>query len=68
MKRFEIVFDDVNRIAGSLLGEVVFFADTFGNSDWVVPVTRSRADRWYGNTTQMEMELTDGEEEIEYEV
>ena len=68
VKRFEIVFDDVNRIAGSLLGEVVFFADTFGNSDWVVPVTRSRADRWYGNTTQMEMELTDGEEEIEYEV
>ena len=68
VKRIDVVFDDADRIASSLLGEVLFYADTFGNSDWVVPVSRSRTDRWYGNVTQLGMEMTNGEEEIQYEV
>ena len=64
---FQVSFDDTFG-ASSLLGEVLFYADIFGNGFWVVPVTRSRADHWYGNETVLQLELTDGKEEIAYEL
>ena len=64
---FQVSFDDTFG-ASSLLGEVLFYADIFGNGYWVVPVTRSRADHWFGNETVLQLELTDGKEEIAYEL
>lgn len=66
-KKYMFAFDDKNSIAESLLGRILYYADTFGNGDWVVPVSLSRSDQWYGNETVLEMELTNGFEEIEYE-
>lgn len=65
--RFSIVFHDTGN-AKELLGEVLFFADSFGNGEWVVPVTRSRTDHWFGDDTQLDLEMTDGEEVIEYDL
>ena len=64
---FQVSFDDTFG-ASSILGEVLFYADIFGNGYWVVPVTRSRADHWFGNETVLQLELTDGKEEIAYEL
>ena len=64
---FSVAFDD-RFGASKLLGETLFYADVFGNGYWVVPVTRSRADHWYGNDTVLQLELTDGKEEITYEL
>lgn len=67
-KRYTFVFEDKDRIAPDLLGQVVFYADKFGNADWVVPVGYSRTDYWYGNGTSMQLELTEHSEVISYEV
>ena len=68
IKRYTFIFDDKDRIAPDLLGQVVFYADKFGNGDWVVPVGYTRTDYWYGNGTTMQLELTEHSEVISYEV
>ena len=67
-KRYSFVFSDKERIASDLLGEIVFYADQFGNKDWVVPVGFTRTDYWYGNDTSMQLELTEFDEGISYAV
>ena len=67
-KRYAFVFEDADRIAADLLGEVVFYADQFGNGDWVVPVGFTRTDYWYGDDTTMQLELTEFDEGISYAV
>lgn len=67
-KRYTFVFDDYDRIAADLLGQVVFYADRFGNGDWVMPVAYTRTDFWYGNSTTLQLELTEHNEVISYEV
>ena len=67
-KRYTFVFDDKDRLASALLGEVVFYADQFGNGDWVVPVGFTRTDHWFGGDTSMQLELTEHDEGISYAV
>ena len=67
-KRYTFVFDDKDRLASGLLGEVVFYADQFGNGDWVVPVGFTRTDHWFGGDTSMQLELTEHDEGISYAV
>lgn len=68
VKRYTFVFEDKNRIAPNLLGQVVFYADKFGNADWVVPVGYNRTDYWFGDGTSMQLERTEHSEVISYEV
>lgn len=67
-KRYAFVFEDADRIAADLLGEVVFYADQFGNGGWVVPVGFTRTNYWYGDDTTMQLELTEFDEGISYAV
>ena len=67
-KRYTFAFNDEDKIASDLLGEIVFYADQFGNGDWVVPVGFTRTDYWYGDDTSMQLELTEFDEGISYAV
>ena len=68
IKSITIVFYDENRVAPELLGETLFYSDGFGNGNWVVITTVGRQDAWYGDDTTLQMELTNGDEVIEYEI
>lgn len=67
-KRITVSFADHDRIAKSLLGEVVYYADGFGNGDWVAVISSSRSDQWFGDETVLQLEMTDGDEGIQYEI
>lgn len=64
-KRIQIAFYDTGD-AEALLGKTVFFADTYGNGIWCVPVGTTRSDAWFGNETVMNLEMTNGDEGIDY--
>lgn len=64
-KRIQVAFNDTGE-AEALLGKTVFFADTYGNGIWCVPVGITRSDAWFGNETVMNLEMTDGGEGIDY--
>lgn len=64
-KRIQIAFHDTGD-AEALLGKTVFFADTYGNGIWCVPVGITRSDAWFGNETVMNLEMTNGDEGIDY--
>ncbi len=64
-KRIHVAFYDIGD-AEALLGKTVFFADTYGNGIWCVPVGITRSDAWFGNETVMNLEMTDGGEGIDY--
>lgn len=66
-KRISLVFFDPDRIASKLLGQVVFYADQFGNGDWVAVVSVGRDDKWYGDETAVQLELTTKNEAITYD-
>lgn len=66
-KRIQVAFYDTED-AEAILGETVFFADTYGNGIWCVPVSLTRSDAWFGNETVMNLEMTNGGEEIQYAV
>lgn len=65
VKRIEVAFYDTMG-AEDLIGKTVFFADTYGNGYWCVPTSVNRSDAWFGNETTMSLEMTNGNEEIEY--
>lgn len=67
-KRITRAFYDPERISATLLGQTLFYADEYGNADWVVVVSRGRSDEWIGDETTIEMELTAGDEEITYDI
>lgn len=67
-KRITVAFADRDRIAKNLLGEVVYYADGFGNGDWVAVISSSRTDQWFGDETTLQLEMTDGGEGIQYEI
>lgn len=68
IKRFTRAFYDPNRIARQLLGTVAFYADEYGNGDWVAITSYTRADSWLGDDTKIEMEATTRKEEVTYAV
>lgn len=68
VKRFTRAFYDPDRIARQLLGTVAFYADEYGNSDWVAITSYTRADSWLGDDTKIEMEVTTRKEEVTYAV
>ena len=65
VKRIDVAFYDTIG-ADELIGKTVFFADTYGNGYWCVPTSVNRSDAWFGNETTMSLEMTNGNEEIEY--
>ena len=68
VKRFTRAFYDPNRIARQLLGTVAFYADEYGNGDWVAITSYTRADSWLGDDTKIEMEVTTRKENVTYAV
>ena len=68
VKRFTRAFYDPNRIARQLLGTVAFYADEYGNGDWVAITSYTRADSWLGDDTKIEMEVTARKEGVTYAV
>lgn len=68
VKRFTRAFYDPNRIARQLLGTVAFYADEYGNGDWVAITSYTRADSWLGDDTKIEMEVTTRKEDVTYVV
>lgn len=64
-KRIQVAFYDMGN-AEAMLGRTVFYADVYGNGFWCVPVSVTRSDAWYGNETVLNLEMTNGGEEIEY--
>lgn len=67
-KRITRAFYDPDRVSVTLLGKTAFYADEYGNGDWVAVTSRGRSDAWVGDETTIEMELTAGDEEITYDV
>lgn len=65
VKRIDVAFYDTIG-ADELIGKTVFFADTYGNGYWCVPTSVNRSDAWFGNEVTMSLEMTNGNEEIEY--
>lgn len=68
LKRFTRAFYDPNRTASQLLGTVAFYADEYGNGDWVAITSVSRSDAWIGDDTNLEMQVTTRNEAITYDV
>lgn len=68
IKRFTRAFYDPNRIAKQLLGKVAFYADEYGNGDWVAITSYTRSDSWLGDATNIEMEVTTRKEDVTYAV
>lgn len=68
VKRFTRAFYDPNRIARQLLGTVAFYADEYGNGEWVAITSYTRADSWLGDDTKIEMEVTTRKERVTYVV
>lgn len=68
IKRFTRAFYDPNRIAKQLLGTVAFYADEYGNGDWVAITSYTRSDSWLGDATNIEMEVTTRKEDVTYAV
>lgn len=68
LKRFTRAFYDPNRTASNLLGTVAFYADEYGNGDWVAITSVSRSDAWIGDDTNLEMQVTTRNEAITYDV
>lgn len=63
--RFTVVFKDyVN--TDNLLGSLMFYADMYGNGEWVALVSVGRVESRIGNETTAELQLTYVDEEIEY--
>lgn len=66
-----VAFFDSEEIADSILGEIVYYADPFGNSQWYAVTAYAITDNWvevsqgkYTNEVTLTMEETDGKEEI----
>jgi hypothetical protein len=68
VKRFTRAFYDPNRIARQLLGTVAFYADEYGNGEWVAITSYTRADSWLGDDTKIEMEVTTRKEGVTYAI
>lgn len=68
VKRFTRAFYDPDRIAKQLLGKVAFYADEYGNGDWVAITSYTRADSWLCDDTKIEMEVTTRKEDVTYAV
>lgn len=68
LKRFTRAFYDPNRTASDLLGTVAYYADEYGNGDWVAITSVSRSDAWIGDDTNLEMQVTTRNEAISYDV
>lgn len=66
-KSYSFVFFDPDQIGSMLLGETVYYADEFGNGDWCAVISVGRSDGWPGDDTTLELERTNGHEEIEYD-
>lgn len=73
LKTFSVSFFDDNNYAEALVGNVVFYADNFGNGDFCMVTEYSKSDSFvrdnrgnYGNETQLTLEVTNYEDSIEY--
>ena len=63
--RFTVAFKDYIN-AESLLGTVMYYADMYGNSEWVAVTSVGRTESRYGNETTAELQLASFNEEISY--
>ena len=66
-----VAFFDSDEIADSLLGEIAYYADPFGNSQWYAITAYSITNKWievstgkYANEVTLTMEETDGKEGV----
>ena len=66
-KRISQAFYDPERISIALLGKIAFYADIYGNADYVAITGRSRSDSWFGDETILEMELTSWSAGVDYD-
>ena len=68
-----VAFFDSDEIADSLLGEIAYYADPFGNSQWYAIISYSISQEWveisgkFANEVTLTMEETEGEKGIPYE-
>lgn len=68
-----VAFFDSDEIADSLLGEIAYYADPFGNSQWYAITSYSISREWveisgkFANEVTLTMEETEGEKGIPYE-
>lgn len=68
-----VAFFDSDEIADNLLGEIAYYADPFGNSQWYAITSYSISQEWvnisgkFANEVTLTMEETEGKEGIPYE-
>lgn len=55
--RFTVVFKDYVNVE-NLLGQVMYYADMYGNGAWCAVVSVGRTENRYGNETSAELQLT----------
>ena len=63
--RFTVAFKDYIN-AEKLLGTVMYYADMYGNGEWVAVTSVGRTESRYGNETTAELQLTTHNEVISY--
>lgn len=75
VKSFTVTFFDDQSIAESLLGNVVFYADNYGNGGYCMVTNYSKSDDFlkyqhgiYSNDTTLTLEVTNYEDSIEYPI
>lgn len=74
LKSFNLSFYDI-KAAESWLGQIVFYADNFGNGDFCIVTNYSKEDSFvkddighFGNETTLTLEVTNYDDSIEYPV
>lgn len=67
-RRYTLDTTDKRNIFNNLVGEVLFYANKHGESDWVVITGINRSNKWYGNDVQLSLEATEYDEAIEYDI
>lgn len=75
LKSFMISMFDDQGIAESLLGELVFYADNFGNGGWCMVTAYDKTDNFvkngqgvYANEVSLTLEVTNYDDSIEYPI
>ena len=75
LKSFTVSFFDVDDVADSLIGTVVFYADNFGNGGYCFVTSYEKTDNFvknsqgiYGNEVSLTLEVTDYDDSIQYPI
>lgn len=66
--KFSIDTTDKNNSFSDFIGVPLFYANRKGESSWVMITSINRKNTWYGNDTQLILEATNYDEEIEYDL